>query len=245
MTITGSNFVNGATVTIGGNSAAPVTFVNAGTLTVQTPPGLTGPRNVVVTNPDAQSGNLAGGFTYLAPAATAAPGVTSITPGTGPVAGGTTVTLTGSNFQSGAAVIIGGKSSIITLFSANSITAVTPVGAAGARDVEVQNPDFQASVLAGAFTYAAPGGPVSPPPVIGGGGGSSSSSSSSAATGGGGGGSTAAVLELRPAVGPTAGGTRALILGYGFWGATGATVGGKPGHQRRAPATWRPWPQQR
>jgi hypothetical protein len=33
---------------------------------------------------------------------------------------------------------------------------------------------------------------------------------------------------MRPSSGPTAGGTRALILGYGFWGAKAVTIGGVP-----------------
>jgi hypothetical protein len=33
---------------------------------------------------------------------------------------------------------------------------------------------------------------------------------------------------MRPSSGPTTGGTTTLILGYGFWGATGATIGGTP-----------------
>ena len=37
-----------------------------------------------------------------------APAVTSITPSTGPVAGGTSVTIVGSNFKSGVSVMIGG-----------------------------------------------------------------------------------------------------------------------------------------
>jgi hypothetical protein len=36
------------------------------------------------------------------------------------------------------------------------------------------------------------------------------------------------VLEVRPAFGPITGGTKVLILGYGFWGATAVTIGGVP-----------------
>ena len=53
-----------------------------------------------------------------------------------------------------------------------------------------------------------------------------SSSSESASAGGGGGGSIWTVKEVRPASGSTAGGTRILVLGWGFTGATSVTVGG-------------------
>jgi hypothetical protein len=67
ITISGSNFVNGATVSIGGNAATGVGFVSSMTLTANTPAGTTGAKNVTVTNPSAQSGTLTNGFTYVVP----------------------------------------------------------------------------------------------------------------------------------------------------------------------------------
>lgn len=67
ITITGSDFVATPTVTIGGASATGCSFVNSTTLTCTTPAGSAGAANVVVTNPDAQSGTLVGGFTYTSP----------------------------------------------------------------------------------------------------------------------------------------------------------------------------------
>ncbi len=63
VTITGTNFQNGATVTIGGAAATGVAFVNSTTLTAFTPAG-TGTVAVVVTNPDAQTATLLSSFTY-------------------------------------------------------------------------------------------------------------------------------------------------------------------------------------
>jgi hypothetical protein len=68
VTITGTNFVNGATLTIGGVAATGVTFINTTTLTATTPVGTVGAKNVLITNPDTQSGTLPGGFTYIVPA---------------------------------------------------------------------------------------------------------------------------------------------------------------------------------
>ena len=67
MTITGANFVNGATVSIGGVAATGVSFVNATTLTATTGAHATGTVNVVVTNPDAQTGTLTNGYFYAPP----------------------------------------------------------------------------------------------------------------------------------------------------------------------------------
>src|SRR5688500_13488928 len=68
VTINGSNFVSGATVSIGGTAATNVSFVNGTTLTATTPAHAAGTVNVVITNPDAQSGTLTNGFTFTAPA---------------------------------------------------------------------------------------------------------------------------------------------------------------------------------
>ena len=67
----------------------------------------------------------------------------------------------------------------------------------------------------------------------GGGGGAAPAPAPGTGSGGGGAGPSAEVLEMRPAFGPTSGGTRALILGYGFWGAKAVTIGGVPVAQFR------------
>ena len=82
------------------------------------------------------------------------PKLSSIVPTSGPAAGGTPVTITGTNFVSGAKVNIGGTSAVsVVVASATSITATTPQHAAGAADVEVVNPDDQKDALKGGFTY--------------------------------------------------------------------------------------------
>src|SRR5206468_3301544 len=64
LTITGTGFLSGATVSLGGTAATGVTVVNSTTITATTPAHAAGPVNVVVTNTDAQSGTLANGYTY-------------------------------------------------------------------------------------------------------------------------------------------------------------------------------------
>jgi hypothetical protein len=64
VTISGNNLVSGATVKFGGAAATAVVVASATTITANTPPHKPGAVNIVVTNPDGQSGTLASGFTY-------------------------------------------------------------------------------------------------------------------------------------------------------------------------------------
>jgi len=82
-----------------------------------------------------------------------APKVSSISPSSGPAAGGTPVTITGTDFAAGAKVNIGGVAATVTGINKTSITATTPAHAAGAVDVEVVNPDNQKNTLTRVFTY--------------------------------------------------------------------------------------------
>ena len=85
------------------------------------------------------------------------PTVTAIQPVSGPATGGTAVTITGTNFITGATVTIGGAPATSVIWvSSTSITATTPAGTAGAKDLVVTNPDTQIGTLTGGFTYVAP-----------------------------------------------------------------------------------------
>jgi hypothetical protein len=66
ITINGTGFVSGATVTVGGGAATSVVFVSSIKLTAKTPAHAAGQVNVTVINPDTSSGTLTNGFTYLA-----------------------------------------------------------------------------------------------------------------------------------------------------------------------------------
>ncbi len=77
--------------------------VNGTQITATTPAGSVGAVTVTVTNLGAQSGSLTNGFTYVV-----VPTVSSVSPNNGPVAGGTAVTITGTNFAAGATVTFGG-----------------------------------------------------------------------------------------------------------------------------------------
>ncbi len=156
VTITGTGFLSGATVKFGGTPATNVSVPNGATITATTPAHAVGKVDVVVTNTDAQLATLAQSFTYATPI----PTVSSIAPATGPTTGGTPVTITGTNFQSGATVTIGAQQAAnVTVVSATSITALTPFGPTSgplAVDVVVTNPDTTKVTATGAFTYSVP-----------------------------------------------------------------------------------------
>ena len=85
------------------------------------------------------------------------PTVTSISPTSGTTAGGTSVTITGTNFIAGATVTIGGSTcTSVVIVSSTSITCTTPSGTAGPRDVVVATGVSPNATLTGGFTYVAP-----------------------------------------------------------------------------------------
>jgi hypothetical protein len=153
VTITGTGFLTGATVSLGGTAATGVTAASSTSITATAPAHTAGAVSVVVTNTDGQKGSLANGYTYVAP--NPAPTAVSIAPSSGPTAGSTSVTITGTGFLSGATVSMGGTGATgVTLASSTSITAITPAHAAGAVNVVVTNTDGQKGTLANGYTYS-------------------------------------------------------------------------------------------
>jgi hypothetical protein len=84
-----------------------------------------------------------------------APTITTLSPTTGSTAGGTMVTLTGTNFTGATGVSFGGTASTLyTVNSVTSITATSPAHAAGPVSVTVTTPGGTSSGQT--FTYVAP-----------------------------------------------------------------------------------------
>lgn len=82
------------------------------------------------------------------------PAVGGISPATGTTLGGTSVTIYGVNFTAGSTVTIGGVAATgVSYVSANQLTATTPAGSVGAKDVVVST-SGGSGTLSGAFTYA-------------------------------------------------------------------------------------------
>lgn len=156
VTITGTGFQQGAQVAIVNSSYActNVTVAVGGTsITCTVPSNRVGPANVVVTNPDDQRDIDQGGFAYLPPN----PTITSVTPATGSIAGGTSITVAGTGFVAGAAVSIGGQSCTnVVVASPLSLTCVTASGSQGGAEVAVTNPNGQAGANSSSFSYVIP-----------------------------------------------------------------------------------------
>lgn len=108
----------------------------------------------ITANTPAPTGTGTGGGTGTAPP----PVVTGVAPNVGPAAGGTSVTLTGTGFQSGAhgsLVDIGGARATTNSVSADgtSMLITTGPGAVGSADVVVTNGDTQTGSLPAGYTY--------------------------------------------------------------------------------------------
>jgi len=147
--ITGSGFLLGATVTIGGIPATDV-GVTSTLITFTIPPGTEGAKDVAVTNPDGQKRTLWGGYTY-----NPFPVIEEAEPHYGgPLSGGTEVTVTGSNFMEGVVVTIGEERvGQLDFFSPTELRFKTPPGTVGSKTVRVVNPDGQEAMLEDGFTY--------------------------------------------------------------------------------------------
>jgi hypothetical protein len=141
-------------VTIGGAAATSVVWVDATNITAVTPAGTAGAQDVVIINNDGQTATAVGAYSYVAP-----PTFTSITPNSGTTAGGKPVTIVGTNFVDGGSfgvTIDGTPATSVVWVDSSHITALTPVGTAGAKDVVITNNDGQTATGTGAYTYMAP-----------------------------------------------------------------------------------------
>ncbi|SMQ73471.1 IPT/TIG domain-containing protein [Agreia sp. VKM Ac-1783] len=87
------------------------------------------------------------------PGAVGVPATTSVTPVSGPVAGGTLVELNGSGFSGATSVLFGTvPATSFIIESDNTIFAITPAAAAGSKPAKVTTPVGVATVL-GAYTF--------------------------------------------------------------------------------------------
>jgi hypothetical protein len=149
--VTGSNFVPSSKVEIGG-VASTVEVVSETELKAVTPAHVAGPAEVVVTT---AGGESMGGPSYMY---VPLPTVSSVSPASGPIAGGTQVLVTGSNFLAGAKVEIGGVASAVEVVSETELKAVTPAHAAGPEEVVVTSTGGE-STGGPSYTYV-------PPPAV-------------------------------------------------------------------------------
>ncbi len=129
VTITGTNLGEATSVKFG-SSVASVTADSESSITALAPAG-SGTVDVAVSTAGGTSATgAADNFIYVPP-----PSVTNVSPNAGPLGGGTSVTITGSNFNEVTAVEFGAKS--VTSFRVNSETSITATALAGTGTVDV------------------------------------------------------------------------------------------------------------
>jgi YVTN family beta-propeller protein len=167
--ITGTNFFGVTGVSVGGHAVTGYVVDPSGTQisNVLAPALSAGSVDVTVSNPAGTTAITPTDiYTYLPGSApvSGAPVVTNLSLHWGPVAGGTGVTITGTNFTGASAVHFGSASA--STFSVNAAgTAITvlspPAAGAGTLDVTVTTAVATSQIaVADAFSYLAP------PPVV-------------------------------------------------------------------------------
>jgi len=151
VTITGTNFLGATGVTFGGVNASSFTIVSATQITAVTPARVAGGVTVDVITPGGTA-RASDVFTYVA----GAPTISAVSPITGNTAGGTTITITGTNLIGTTSLTVGGiAATSVAVISATQVTALTPAGTAGAKDIVLSTAGGSVT-SAGSFTYAAP-----------------------------------------------------------------------------------------
>ena len=151
VTIIGHDFTGATAVDFGNNPGIDLTVFSHSVISVKSPAG-SGTVDVTVTTPLGTSAvNRHDQFTYT----TTLPTVTNVSPHVGVPAGGTTVTIRGSNLTGATAVDFGTNAATnVTVITSHLISATTPSGT-GTVDVTVTTPDGTSATDTGdQFTYA-------------------------------------------------------------------------------------------
>jgi hypothetical protein len=142
LTIRGSGFEPGASVSVGG-AATSIRVMSTSLIIATTPIFPAGKVDVVVTNPNRQSGRLAGAFTYLGLV------LTDVSPNRG--IRGDFLTIRGSGFSTETVLTVGGVASAILLRTSTSLSALAPSLPPGMADITVTNPNGERQTLTQAF----------------------------------------------------------------------------------------------
>jgi Domain of unknown function (DUF1929)/IPT/TIG domain len=159
-TTSANELIFGADTVATGNLTAGANF----TLRILTSPDsdLAEDRTVTTTGTYSATATLISSGNWVMQMATfsaisgAPPTVSSVSPNSGSTAGGTAVTITGTNFAAGATVTFGvAAATNVVLASSTTITATTPAGTAGAVTVTV-TVNGQSGSLVNGFTYTSP-----------------------------------------------------------------------------------------
>ncbi len=212
VTIKGKNLKTATKVLFGSAKGLKLTVKSDRKLKVTAPPHAEGTVDVKVKTKGGKSGRAsAARFTFVAPTPPptpppppppppSPPTVTGVSPGSGPISGGTPVTVTGTNLTGATSVTFGGTAATgLTPGSSTSLTVTSPAHAAGQVDVRVTtSAGTSAVVAADQFVYQ--------PPSM-----------------------TPTVTEVSPPSGPDTGNSSVTVRGTNLNGATSVSFGGTPG----------------
>jgi uncharacterized repeat protein (TIGR01451 family) len=155
VTVMGSNFQSGATVSLNGTALQSVVVVNNNRLQATVQAGMTpGTHDLTVVNPDTRSGVLLNAFTVLMPTP---PILTSVTPAHGPNDMPITIDIYGANFAPHPTVTLRLTDTVVpvegVLFvNGSRLRGIVPVYIApGVYTMTVTNPDGRSGVLSNAY----------------------------------------------------------------------------------------------
>jgi hypothetical protein len=154
VTVTGQNLATAFGVVFGSDRPGTILSCSATVCTVRSPIGVPGTVDIQIGTPGGPSAVVAADqFTYLP-----APTVTSVSPSSGPAAGSTTVTVTGTNLAGASSITFGvGHPGTGVSCTATSCTVVSPPGAVGTVDVQVTTAGgVSAASAADHYTYTQP-----------------------------------------------------------------------------------------
>jgi hypothetical protein len=163
VTVSGSGFTEATQVNFGVMSGLNFDVASDTQLTVTSPAATaSGPVDVTVTTPGGTSATSpADQFTYQGATAPAVPVVTGVNPSNGALAGGDTVTVTGTGLLNASGVTFGpaGGGSNLNVAGDTQLTVTSPAAtASGPVDVTVTTPGgTSATSPADQFTYQPPG----------------------------------------------------------------------------------------
>ena len=147
VSINGTGFTGASAVRFNGTAATTYVFNNDTLITATVPTGAAS-GTISVTTPGG-TGTSANSFTVVSAAM-----ITSISPNSGPPAGGQSVNIAGTDLGGASSVTFGGTAGTITANTATQITVTAPAHAAGVVDVVVTTPGGS-TTSTGGYTFQA------------------------------------------------------------------------------------------
>jgi hypothetical protein len=220
ITISGGGLADATAVHFGEAGLGTITSATETSLTV-TPPSVLGPVcvDITVTNPDGTSATWSGDIYNVGGSGgctpTAIPTLTGLDVTSGPAAGGTSVTLTGTNFSTAAGTDVVDFGALpatdVTCSTTTNCSATSPAGSQTVNVTLTTAAGTSSVANADQFTYAAA--------TSGSSGGSSPTTGITPPTR-----NSPAIGSISPTSGPPAGGTVVTISGINLFTTTGATT---------------------